>query len=144
MKLPVSDPARTGDQPPAPRKLAFLTIPLLIVLFYNAISLLTIPFSGDMVEAMVSDLGARAGEGLPALSPALVQTVLWLAFALTALILIWVYLTRRAVLEGRAWGRISSIVIGVLSLLVIPFGTILGILILFGAFEREVTAYLRR
>ena len=63
--------------------------------------------------------------------------------ALTAGLILWLYFTRRAVLEGRGWGRVSSIVIAVLSLLLIPFGTVLGLMMLVGAFDRGVQAYFR-
>ncbi|CAM4095382.1 hypothetical protein DEFR109230_19835 [Deinococcus frigens] len=38
----------------------------------------------------------------------------------------------------------SAIVIGVLSLLALPIGTVLGVFILIGAFDRDVMAYTRR
>ena len=47
-------------------------------------------------------------------------------------------------LEGKAWGRVSSIVIGVISLLIFPLGTLLGLVMLVGAFDREVVAYTSR
>ncbi|MBB5236137.1 hypothetical protein [Deinococcus budaensis] len=127
-----------------PARLAFLTVPLLIGLIYNALSLLTLPFSGDTINTVLAQLGAATGEPVPALTQAQVMTVLWLSFALTAGLVLWLYFTRRAVLEGRSWGRVSSIVIAVLSLLLFPFGTVLGIVMLIGAFDREVQAYTRR
>lgn len=127
-----------------PRRLSFLTLPLMIGLVYNAISLLTIPFSGEMISDMVAEYSRASGVALPTLSPSLIQTALWISFALTALLVLWLYYTRRAVLEGRSWGRVSSIVIGVLSLLLFPFGTVLGVFMLIGAFDRDVVAYTQR
>ena len=66
------------------------------------------------------------------------------AFALTAAFVLLLYFTRRAVLEGRAWGRVASIVLGVLLLLNFPFGTVLGIFMLIGAFDRDVQRYVSR
>lgn len=129
---------------PRPARLAFLTVPLLIGLIYNAISLLTLPFSGDTINALLAQFGSATGEPVPALTQAQITTVLWLSFVLTAGLVLWLYFTRRAVLEGRRWGRVSSIVIAVLSLLLFPFGTVLGIVMLIGAFDREVQAYTRR
>ena len=37
----------------------------------------------------------------------------------------------------------SSIVLAVLSLLLFPFGTVLGVFMLIGAFDRDVVAYTR-
>ncbi|MFC6750224.1 hypothetical protein [Deinococcus aquaticus] len=75
------------------------------------------------------------------LDEAQISLVLWISFALTAALILWLYFTRRAVLEGRAWGRVSTIVIAVLSLLALPFGPILGIIMLIGAFDRQVQAF---
>lgn len=83
--------------------------------------------------------------GLPpiGLSADQLQWVLWLSFAITAILILWLYFTRRAVLEGRSWGRVSAIVIGVFSLLIFPIGTVLGIVMLIGAFDKQVVAYTR-
>ncbi|SEI83291.1 hypothetical protein SAMN04488058_1022 [Deinococcus reticulitermitis] len=129
---------------PAPRRLSFLTLPLMIGLVYNSLSLLTIPFSGEVIGDMVAEYSRVSGVALPALSPSLIQTALWISFVLTAILILWLYFTRRAVLEGRSWGRVSSIVLAVLSLLLFPFGTVLGVFMLIGAFDRDVVAYTRR
>ena len=42
---------------------------------------------------------------------------------------------------GKAWGRLLAIIHAVLSLIKIPFGTIIGGLTLFYLFSREVEAY---
>lgn len=116
----------------------------MIGLVYNSLSLLTIPFSGEMIGDMVAEYSRVSGVALPALSPSLIQTALWISFVLTAILILWLYFTRRAVLEGRSWGRVSSIVLAVLSLLLFPFGTVLGVFMLIGAFDRDVVAYTRR
>lgn len=115
----------------------------MVGLVYNAVSLLTIPFSGEMIGDMVAEYSRTTGVALPALTPAMVQTALWISFVLTAILVLWLYFTRRAVIEGRSWGRVSSIVIAVLSLLLFPFGTVLGVFMLIGAFDRDVVAYTR-
>ncbi|QIP30085.1 hypothetical protein HAV23_04425 [Deinococcus radiodurans] len=116
----------------------------MIGLVYNAISLLTIPFSGTTINDLLADYGKASGQPIPPLSPEMIQTTLWLAFFLTALLILWLYFTRRAVLEGKSAGRVSSIVIAVLSLLFFPFGTVLGVIMLIGIFDEQVTAYLSR
>lgn len=134
----------SGPQPP---RLLFLTLPLLIGVFYNAISLLTLPFTAPTLTDIMARINEQAGtSGLPPvqLSPDQLQWVLWLSFAITAALILWLYFTRRAVLEGRSWGRVSAIVIGVFSLLIFPIGTVLGIVMLIGAFDRQVVAYTQR
>ncbi|MCP2014722.1 signal transduction histidine kinase [Deinococcus sp. HSC-46F16] len=138
MSVPTPSPAVR------PARLGLLTTPLLIALIYNAISLLTLPFSGPTIRQVLADLSAATGEPALQISEAQIQTVLWLSFALTSALVLWLYFTRRAVLEGRRWGWVSTLVIAVLSLLVLPFGTVLGLIMLFGLFDREVQAYLRR
>jgi len=138
MSLPTPSPVAR------PTRLGLLTTPLLIALIYNAISLLTLPFSGPTIRQVLADLSAATGEPAFQISEAQIQTVLWLSFALTSALVLWLYATRRAVLEGRRWGWVSTLVIAVLSLLVLPFGTVLGLIMLFGLFDREVQAYLRR
>ncbi|WP_291430436.1 hypothetical protein [Deinococcus sp.] len=114
-------------------------MPLLIALFYNGISLLTLPFAAPAVNEML-DMLSQGGTAVR-LDEAQIWQVLWISFGLTAALILWLYFTRRAVLEGRAWGRVSTIVIAVLSLLALPFGPILGIIMLIGAFDRQVQAY---
>jgi hypothetical protein len=138
MTVPVPPPLQR------PPRLAFLTVPLLIGLIYNAVSLLTLPFSGDTLNTLLAQVGTATGDPVTPLTQAQIMTVLWLSFLLTAGLILWLYFTRRAVLEGRGWGRVSSIVIAVLSLLLIPFGTVLGLIMLVGAFDRGVQAYFRR
>lgn len=138
MSVPTPSPATR------PARLGLLTTPLLIGLIYNAVSLLTLPFSGPTIRQVLADLSAATGEPAFQISEAQIQTVLWLSFALTSALVLWLYATRRAVLEGRRWGWVSTLVIAVLSLLVLPFGTVLGLIMLFGLFDREVQAYLRR
>ncbi|WP_309573152.1 hypothetical protein [Deinococcus sp.] len=140
---------KTAPQPPTestprPPRLAFLTVPLLIGLFYNAISLLTLPFSGGTLNEMLAQLNAASGLNPIQLTPEQIQLTLWISFALTAVLILWLYYTRRAVMDGRSWGRVSSIVIAVLSLLLFPIGTVLGIVMLIGAFDRAVVNYTSR
>ncbi|MBZ9713980.1 hypothetical protein [Deinococcus multiflagellatus] len=129
---------------PVPKRLSFLTVPLLISLLYAAISLLALPFLGPRVQEMLPELQAQMGLPADALPASLIPATLWISFALTALEILLLYYTRRAVLEGRAWGRVSSLIIAVLSLLIFPLGTLLGIVMLIGAFDREVVAYTQR
>ncbi|MVN89037.1 hypothetical protein GO986_20050 [Deinococcus sp. HMF7620] len=134
-------PASAPTPGPVPKRLSFLTVPLLISLLYAAFSLLTLPFLGPRIQEMLPQIQAQLGLPTEVLPPALIPTVLWLSFALTSLEILLLYFTRRAVLEGRAWGRVSSLLIGVVSLLIFPLGTLLGLVMLVGAFDREVVAY---
>ncbi|MFB9993788.1 hypothetical protein ACFFLM_17660 [Deinococcus oregonensis] len=136
MSLPTPPPTV-----PRPARLTFVTTPLLIALIYNALSLLTLPFSGDTINDTVRQLEAALGSPVTPMSPELVTTVLWVSFFITSTIVLLLYFTRQALLEGRSWGRVSSIVIGVLSLLLFPIGTVLGIFMLIGAFDKDVQAY---
>ncbi|WP_084049984.1 hypothetical protein [Deinococcus hopiensis] len=129
---------------PRPPRLAFVTVPLLISLFYNALSLLTLPFLGDSVNTLLADMGQATGQAIAPLDAEQITVVLWTSFVLLSGIILLLYFTRRGVLEGRAWGRVASMVIAVLSLLAFPLGTVLGVVMLIGAFDREVQAYTQR
>lgn len=129
---------------PRPPKLAFLIIPLTIALITQCLSLLMTPFMGNDLNATLAEYGKLTGTTLPPLSPQMIQTVLWLSLILTMALILWLYNTRRALLEGKNWGRVSAIVIAVLSLLLFPFGTLLGIVMLIGAFDRDVVNYTSR
>lgn len=139
-----TQPQTPETRPPRPPRLAFLTVPLLVGLLYNAVSLLTLPFSGGTLNDLLAQLNTASGLPPMQLTPEQIQLVLWVSFAFTVALILWLYFTRRAVLEGRAWGRVSSIVIGVLSLLLFPVGTVMGIFMLIGAFDRAVVAYTSR
>lgn len=129
---------------PRPTRLSFLNVPLLIGLIYWAISLLTVPFSGGTLNETLAEYSRLTGVPLVQLTPEQLSAVLWSTFFITALLVLWLALTRQAVLDGKRWGRVSSIVVAVLSLLIFPFGTVLGIVMLVGAFDRDVQAYLSR
>lgn len=129
---------------PRPARLAFLNIPLLIGLIYWAVSLLTLPFSGGTLNEALLESSRLTGTAPIQLAPEQMNAVLWTTFFFTALLVLWLALTRQAVLDGKRWGRVSSIVIGVLSLVIFPFGTVLGIVMLIGAFDRDVQTYLSR
>lgn len=127
-----------------PARLSWLTVPLLVSEVYQGLSLLTLPFMGNNLNTTLADYSKISGMVLPPLSAEQISVVLWLSFFLTALLLLWLDLTRRAVREGKSWGRVSGIVLGILSLFFLPFGTLLGIVMLIGAFDRDVAAYTRR
>lgn len=129
---------------PRPTRLSFLNVPLLIGLIYWAISLLTVPFSGGTLNETLLEYSRLTGTPAVHLTPEQLNAVLWTTFVVTALLVLWLALTRQAVLDGKRWGRVSSIVIAVLSLLVFPIGTVLGIVMLIGVFDRDVQAYLNR
>ena len=140
MTSPTPQPTQPPTQPRPPR-LAFLTVPLLIGLLTQCFSLLMTPFMGNDLNATLAEYGKLTGTTFPPLSPQMIQTVLWISLILTMALILWLYNTRRALLEGKSWGRVSAIVIAVLSLLIFPIGTLLGITMLIGAFDRDVTNY---
>ena len=146
MSWPEDKTRSESPQPPAsrPPRLAFLSVPLLVGLLYNSISLLTLPFSGGTLNDLLAQLNTASGLPPVQLTPAQIQLTLWVSFAFTVALILWLYFTRRAVMEGRSWGRVSSIVIGVLSLLLFPVGTVMGIFMLIGALDRAVVAYTSR
>lgn len=128
---------------PQPPKLSWLTWPLMVGLVYQAFTLLTVPFAGDSLQLVLTEMETQLAEPLPPLPPEFIQTVLWLAFFLTAFSLLLYYYTYCAVREGKPWGRSASLILAIASLPVLPFGTLLGIVMLIGCFDDEVKAFFR-
>ncbi|ASN81602.1 MULTISPECIES: hypothetical protein [Deinococcus] len=130
---------------PKPRRLSWVTTPLLAGIVFNSIELLLLPSQGrDTILASNKIASEMLGQTLPAPTDAELQGMVWMLFFVTAAIITWLYLTRQAALEGRRWAVGSTVVIGVLSLLIVPFGTVLGAVMLVGVFDRDVRAYLSR
>ena len=134
-------PVSPGRPPP---RLVFLTFPLLVSLLWQAISLLTLPFSGSAVNESLAEFNRLTGMNLPPLTPEQINVVLWLSFAISSGLILWLYNTRRALLEGKRWGHTSALVIAVLSLFLVPIGTLMGIVMLVGAFDRDVQRFASR
>lgn len=139
-------PTPHPDQPahlPRPPKLAFIIVPLTVFLVWNAIELLILPFNGEATIRESYKLASSVlGGSVPPLTTEQIRLTLWFTFAFLYLLILWLYNTRRGLLEGKRWGRTSAIVLGLLSLLAVPpLGTVLGIFMLIGAFDRDVTRY---
>lgn len=135
----------SAPAPPRPPRLAFLTTPLTIFLIWNALELLMLSFNGEQnirrsYEMAVTILGGS----MPPITTEQVKFTLWITFILLILLILWLYNTRRGLLEGKSWGRVSAIVIAICSLLVFPIGTALAVFMLIGAFDRDVTNYTSR
>ena len=131
-------------RPPAPDALKWLTMPLLIELVSNAISLLALPFAQEQLIAQLQSTLAEMGMQDLTLTPAMLQSALWTTFFVIMALTVLVYFTREGVKEGKGWAWVMSILIGVLLLLSPPFGTIIGVALLYGAFRPEVRAYFGR
>lgn len=81
---------------------------------------------------------------MPALSDEAVKTVLWITMFLTMGLILWIYYTRRALLEGKRSGWGSALVLSLLTLLNIPLGTLLAIPMFIGLFDKEVREYFNK
>ena len=140
----------TPPAPAQPPKLKWLLRALLFGLVYNALNLLAIPFSGPTIQAVLAEAEERVGLTLPPLPANFIEIVLWLSFTMTALVVIWYNSTYQAVKEGRRWGYISSLLIGLSSLLYLftfnPLAIILvvvGIFMLIACFDKDVKNYFK-
>ena len=137
---------RPTDTPPEnrPPRLSLLTIPLLLSLVVSAFYLLVVPFLGPHLNEIMAEYDRIYKTSTPPLPAELINSVLWTTFFFLAAVILWLYSTYRALLLGKSWGRVSAIVIAVFSLLNFPIGTVLGVIILIGAFDRDVTRYTTR
>lgn len=131
-----------------PDKLKFVTIPLLILLVLQILSLLALPFLGPIMNAIFGAAATDPESGITASDLGILRMftggMLWVSFLFGALWAALIYFTYRAIGQGKSWARIVAIVLGVLNLLSFPIGTILGIIMLIGAFDQEVQRYATR
>lgn len=127
----------------APAKLPLVTVPLMIEIVYQGLSLLLLPFfmQSDSFNEILAQMSTSLSLPAITLTPEQANTVLWTSFAFTTIVLLWLYFTRSGLLEGKRWARISAIAIAVFSLFSFPFGTVLGIVMLIGLFDKEVMAF---
>lgn len=131
-----------------PEKLKFITIPLLILLVMQILGILFLPFLGPFLNAMFSSMASDPSSGVTANDLGVLKIftggMLWVSFLFGALWAAFIYFTWRAMQQGKNWARIAAIVLGVLSLLNFPIGTILGVLMLMGALDKDVQNYASR
>lgn len=145
VRMTVPEPTENKpNRSPVPAALKWLTVPLLIALVSNAISLLVLPFAQENLIADVQSTLTEMGMDKVALSPDVWKSTLWTVFFMLTALTALLYFTREGVKEGKGWAWIMSILIGVFSLLNLPLGPIVGIALLYGAFRPEVRAYFGR
>lgn len=155
--LPAS-PANSAWDMPAPRpamsmgglpeKLKFVTIPLLILLVMQVLGILLLPFIGPFLNALFSSIASDPQSGVSATDLGMMKMftggMLWVSFLFGALWAAFIYFTWRAVQQGKNWARIAAIVLAVLNLLNFPIGTVLGVIMLIGALDKDVQHYASR
>ncbi|MDB5046696.1 MAG: hypothetical protein JWQ08_2746 [Deinococcus sp.] len=131
-----------------PQKLSWVTTPLLIMFILQLLGLLILPFLAPVMNSIMGAAATDSTSGITADQLGLMRVftgaTLWITFVVAAAWAIFVFLTYRAVGQGRGWARIAAIVIAILGLLSFPIGTILGVLILIGAFDPDVQRFASR
>lgn len=127
-----------------PEKLPWVTIPLIVQLVFTLLGLLVLPFMGAIIPFIVPD----AQSGFTTQDADTVRSIIGITTVVSGVFIVawaaFVFFTLRAVQAGKSWGRVAAIVVFVLALLNFPFGTILGIFGLIGAFDPEVQRYISR
>lgn len=150
--LPMSDSVQheASESKMPPRALVMVTLPLIFGLVYNCVSLVMLPFPDseqrlrETYAAIAKIYQEQGNQVLPSLTTDMVQLSLWVTFIVLAATILWFDYTRRAIKDRRSAGRTSAIVLGFVSLLVIPLGTLLGTVMLIGVFNKDVKAYLNQ
>lgn len=140
-----------STMPPAlmPAKLSWVTIPLLINMVLSGLSLLILPFIGAIMSMA---FGASATDHT--MTPDDIQAMqfvkifsgatLWM-IGLAGLFGLWLHwYAYKSLQQGKAVGRTIAIVLAIFNLFGVPIGTLLGIFMLVGAFDPEVTRYASR
>ncbi|AWN22077.1 hypothetical protein DKM44_01500 [Deinococcus irradiatisoli] len=129
-----------------PERLSWVTVPLRLFTLLSVLGLLLLPFLGALLNLI---LGAVLGDASTTAEDAQIiswvrlftGSTLWVLFFIGLAWTVFEYLTYRAVVAGLAWGRVAAIVIAVVGLLNFPFGTLLGVFLLIGAFDPAVQRY---
>ncbi|MFB9993787.1 hypothetical protein ACFFLM_17655 [Deinococcus oregonensis] len=131
-----------------PQKLSWVTTPLLILFIFQLLGLLVLPFLAPLMNTILGAAATDPTSGITddqlGLLKIFTGATLWVSFIIAAAWAAFTFLTYRAAGQGRGWARVAAIVIAILSLLNFPIGTILGVLILIGAFDPEVQRFISR
>ncbi|ANE44278.1 hypothetical protein [Deinococcus puniceus] len=131
-----------------PQKLSWVTTPLLIMFILQLLGLAVLPFLAPLVNSIANTAATDPTSGITADQLGLLRVftgaTLWVSFIIAAAWAAFTFLTYRAMGQGRGWARVAAIVIAILGLLNFPIGTILGVLILIGAFDPDVQRFASR
>lgn len=137
-----------NHQPSAlpPQKLSWVTVPIIINMVLNVLALLSLPFLGALFNMA---FGASSTD--PTVKPEDLQILKFLSggtlWILGFLTIFWSWLhwfSYQNLKQGKALGRNIAIALAIFNLLSFPIGTILGIVMLIGAFDQEVQRYASR
>lgn len=132
-----------------PEKLPWVTTSLIVNIVFGALGVLMLPFIGaflNFIFGVTASSGDLTADDVAGLNFARIFTgaTLWISAFLGLAWLAFQFFALRAVQQGRNWGRTAAVVIFVFALLNFPFGTILGIFGLIGAFDPDVQRYTSR
>ncbi len=133
-----------------PPRLSYVTVPLIILLIFQVLGVVLLPLLLPFFSAVMNSPSITSGSDTN-LSPTDIRGILtiisasiWVVELFQIAFAVLYFFTWRAVQQGRNWGRVAAIVLFILALFSVPFGTLLGIFGLIGAFDAEVTAYCNR
>ncbi|ADV68572.1 hypothetical protein [Deinococcus maricopensis] len=125
-----------------PQKLSWVTTSLIITMVLGVLGLLLLPFLGGFLNMVLGASSENAQE--LQIARLFTGASLWVSGLVGIAWLVFEFFTFKALQAGKSWGRIAAIVIGIISLLNFPIGTILGIFMLIGAFDPDVQRYASR
>lgn len=125
-----------------PKKLAWVTIPLLILMIFKGIILISISFV-DFAE-VVKYSSQISQKPLPPMNQEELSMLKWMIFTSLALDLIITQVTRSGLIAGKQWARISAIFLAFINMLffLFPLGVLFAIAMLIGLFDRDVVLYI--
>lgn len=131
-----------------PQKLSWVTTALLIMFILQLLGLLLLPFLAPFINTVLGAAATDPTNGITSDQLGILRiftgATLWVSFIFAAAWAVFVFFTYRAIGQGRGWARIAAIVIAILALLNFPIGTVLGVLILIGAFDPDVQRFASR
>ncbi|WP_350243178.1 hypothetical protein [Deinococcus sonorensis] len=126
-----------------PEKLNWVTVPLIVLMVFQVLAVILVPLVWPLITAILSGDTTLASQDVQ-LARTVTGSAIAVAEVVQLIILVFTFLTYRAVVQGRSWGRIAAVVLFVLNILNFPFGTLLAVFGLIGAFDPDVQRYCSR
>lgn len=132
----------TEPLPSLPPKLLLVTVSLQLLVVFNALVLLMLPFSRDNLSDSLAQASQITGQPMPQFTSAELDSLLWTMFFWAVVTLVASAIARSGAKDGKRWAWGLSLFIASALLVLFPFGTPLGIVMLFGLFDKSVRAFL--
>lgn len=143
MSEPVPEKAVTPEE----KKLRTdLAKPLVFLIAFNCISLLTMPFQAEVIQQATFSSLQQAGmeEAARSITPEMMRSTMWFTMVIMIIGTVFMELTRQATLQGKSWAWTGGLLTAIVSVINFPIATVGGIWLLVQLFKSEVREHFGR